>query len=132
MQIKVIINPRISYSILFLFPVPLDPGTVEDNAGHNLAYYLEHRNAISMPKWNPKPILFPPTSPKKSVPALKAGAGMERAALSLKKTKEHLEVREGKTLQLKKRLVLYLKSASKISLIFVTDSSHSHSFYVDG
>ena len=75
---------------------PVDPATVEDNQGHNLAYYTEHKDRISIPKWNPKPILFPPSSPKKSVPSLKAGAGMERAAMSLKKTRESMEVREGK------------------------------------
>ena len=73
----------------------MDPSTIEDNHGHTVAYYNEHKTEITIPKWNPKAILFPPTSPKKSVPSLKAGAGMERAAMSLKKTRENIESREG-------------------------------------
>ncbi len=58
-------------------------------------YYIENKDEIAVPEWNPKPIYFPPTSPKKSSPALKAGAGLERAAMSLKAKKEEREAQEG-------------------------------------
>ncbi len=56
---------------------------------------MENKDQISIPEWSPKPIYFPPTSPKKSTPPLKAGAGMERAAMSLKAKREEREAKEG-------------------------------------
>lgn len=65
-----------------------------DSKGKTVQYYLEHKDEITIPDWNPKPILMPPPSPKKSVP-LKAGAGLERAAMSLKSKREDRESKEG-------------------------------------
>ncbi|TRY79118.1 hypothetical protein TCAL_09905 [Tigriopus californicus] len=66
--------------------------SAEDSKGKTVQYYLEHKDEITIPDWNPKPILMPP-SPKKSVP-LKAGAGIERAAMSLKSKREDRETKE--------------------------------------
>ncbi len=62
----------------------------------SLQYYIENKDQISIPSWNPKPIYFPPTSPKKSTPPLKAGAGLERAAMSLKAKREEREAKESR------------------------------------
>ena len=56
---------------------------------------MDHKDEITMPDWNPKMILFPPTSPKKSAPSLKAGAGLERHVMSLKAKREEREAKEG-------------------------------------
>ena len=71
-----------------------DPKT-KDNKEHDLQYYKEHRDEISIPKWSPRPIPAPlPPSPKKS--PLKKGEGMERANMSLKAKKEEREAKEGR------------------------------------
>jgi hypothetical protein len=54
-------------------------------------------NQITIPPWKPKPIREPPpSSPKKSTASLKAGAGLERAAMSMKAKREEREAKDGK------------------------------------
>ena len=65
-----------------------------DNHEHNTQYYMEHKEEVTIPEWDPKPIPVMPPSPKKSAP-LRAGAGIERAAMSLKAKREEREQKDG-------------------------------------
>eukprot|EP00095_Tigriopus_kingsejongensis_P008483 maker-scaffold18_size714446-snap-gene-5.16 protein:Tk08483 transcript:maker-scaffold18_size714446-snap-gene-5.16-mRNA-1 annotation:"hypothetical protein X777_10637" len=85
-------NPKAGELHSLLVNSGSDPNS-EDNKGKIVQYYMEHKDEISIPDWNPKPILVPPPSPKKSI-SLKAGAGMERAAMSLKAKREDRESKE--------------------------------------
>jgi hypothetical protein len=64
-----------------------------------LQYYIDNKEEIGIPPWNPRPIPEPPAppSPKKSgaVSPLKAGAGADRAAMSLKNKREERDAKEG-------------------------------------
>jgi hypothetical protein len=60
---------------------------------------MDNKEEIGIPPWNPRPIPEPPAppSPKKSgaVSPLKAGAGADRAAMSLKNKREERDAKEG-------------------------------------